>query len=176
MKDYRNLILMDSNKFILTATFANCSSDVAYKRYNKAYPTKSNMNNIDALKILNKHLAQIVKWKEEEKALSVYYILVPPKLCKIIKDKLYKQWIETNKASIKPEELEQWKLFSALYKLVFSEVAFKPNNIYNSRSKQQNNYKHVIFVKNTVDKMFLYLEKIEESNKAKVIEDLLKNI
>lgn len=168
MKDYRNFILMDSNEFILTATFANCSSEVSYKRYNKAYTSK---NHIDVLKILNKHLAQIAKWKEEGQALSIYYLLVPPRLCKIIKDKLYKQWIETDKDSIKKEELEQWRLFSALYKQVFSEVAFKPNNIYSSK-KQSNNYRHVIFTKNVIDKMFLYLEKVEESNKS----NLVKNI
>ena len=57
-----------------------------YKVYNRTFPEKKGFNNyVDTLKILNKHLAQIVKWKKDNTALSVYYILIPSKLCKIIK-------------------------------------------------------------------------------------------
>ena len=87
MKDYRNFILIDNDINIITATYANCSSSVSYKKFNKEHPkTKISNNNIDALKILNKHMAQILKWKTNNESLSVYYILVPPKFCKIIKE------------------------------------------------------------------------------------------
>ena len=59
MKEYRNFILINNDHFIVQATFANCSSEVAYKCYNKQYPSKKPLtNHIDVLKVLNKHLAQ----------------------------------------------------------------------------------------------------------------------
>ena len=94
MKEYRNFVLIDNDISIITATYANCSSIVSYKKFNKEHPkTKISNNNIDSLKILNKHMAQILKWKTSDEALSVYYLLIPPKLCKIIKDKTYKNWL-----------------------------------------------------------------------------------
>ncbi len=178
MKEYRNFILIDSNNFIATATFANCSSDVYYKKYRKEYPVKKHVyDNTDCLRLLNKHMAQILKWKEEESALNIYYLLIPPKLCKIIKDKLYLKWIETKKTStgfnLREEELAQWKIFSVLYKKVFTEVSFKPNNIYNSKDANKN-YRHIVFTNNVVNKMHSYLDKVEDTIAIKTLDDLLK--
>ena len=180
MKDYRNFIIINNKNNIVTSSFANCASEVDYKVYNRKYPEKKDFNNyIDVLKILNKHLAQIIKWKEDDNALSVYYILIPSKLCKIIKDKLYKNWIETGKRNnglkLKNEELEQWKLFNTLYKHVFADICFKPNNVYNSKNANRS-YKHVVFTSDVVDKMYKYLDKLEEQNAIKTIDDLLKHI
>lgn len=179
MKDYRNFVLINSDNFIVTATFANCSSEVSYKQYAKQFANKKVNNNIDMLKIINKHLAQIQYWKENDRALSIYYLLVPPKLCKIIKDKIYKEWLETgtNKAgyTIKEEELEQWRIFSLLYKSIFSDIAFKPNSIYNSKETNKV-YKHIVFTKNVIDKMYIYLDKLEDKYKINTIDDLLKHI
>ena len=86
MKDYRNFIIINNDKHLITATFANCSSEVSYKAYKTFSSKKYLINNLDSLKILNKHMAQILKWKENEQALSVYYILVSPKLCKVIQN------------------------------------------------------------------------------------------
>lgn len=172
MKDYRNFILINTNNFIATATYANCSSDVVYKKYKKEHPVRIT-SNLDALKILNKHLAQILQWKENEQALSIYYILIPPKLCKIIKDKLYRQWINESASKIKEEELTQWKIFDLLYKSVFADVVFKPNNIYNSKDVNKV-YRHIVFTKKVIDKMYDYLNKLEENLKVKSIDSLLK--
>ena len=180
MKDYRNFILMNSDNFIATATFANCSSEVTYKKHVRQYPVKKNINNnIDLLKVLNKHMAQILKWKDEEVSLNMYYILIPSKLCKIIKDRIYVKWLETKKNSsgfnIKPEELEQWKIFSMLYKNVFADICFKPNNIYNSKNNLNKGYKHIVFTSEVVNKMHNYLDNAEESISIKTISDLLKH-
>ena len=178
MKDYRNFILIENDKAIVQATFANCSSDVAYKCYNKEFPVKRPLvNYTDVLKLLNKHLAQVLQWKEDDEALSIYYVLIPPKLCKVIKEKLYKQWIETGEYStgikIKPEELKQWIIFEALYKKTFADIAFKPNNIYSTKTINKS-YRHIVFTKNIVDKMYVYLDKLDDMNKAKTVNDLLK--
>ena len=177
MKDYRNFVLINSDNFIVTATFANCSSEVSYKQYKKQFANKKINSNIDSLKIINKHLAQIQYWKEHNNALSIYYLLIPPKLCKIIKDKIYKEWLETgvNKSgfAIKDEELEQWRLFNLLYKSVFSDIAFKPNNIYNSKDTNKA-YRHIAFTKVAIDKMYVYLERLEDRHKIDSIDDLLK--
>jgi hypothetical protein len=178
MKDSRNFIIINSDNFIITATFANCSSEVLYKKHKREYPAKKHIiNNIDILKIINKQMAQILKWKEEEKALSTYYILLPSKLCKIIKDKLYKQWLDTGKTNsgynLKKEELEQWQIFQTLYKKIFANIVFKPNNLYSSNDANKT-YRHVTFTKNVVDKMHNYLDKLEDSIKVKTLEDLLK--
>lgn len=180
MKEYRNFVLINSDNFIVTATYANCSSEVSYKQYKRQYPVNKINNNIDTLKVLNKHMAYILKCKEEGTSLSVYYLLIPPKLCKVIKDKLYKTWIETGKNSagfpIKKEELDQWQIFNTLYRSIFADIAFKPNNIYNSKDINKA-YKHVVFTKNAIDKMYVYLDKLEEKNKISTIDDLLrKNI
>lgn len=178
MKDYRNFILIDSDNFIATATFANCSSEVLYRKYRKEFPTKKCIsNNTDSLKLLNKHMAQILKWKEEDNALNMYYLLIPPKLCKIIKDKLYLNWLETKKTAsgypLKEEELVQWRIFSMLYKKVFTDICFKPNNVYSSKDANKN-YRHVVFTNNVVNKMHYYIDKLEDSVSIKTIDDLLK--
>lgn len=178
MKEYRNFILISNEKNVITSSFANCSSEVNYKVYNRAFPEKKGFNNyVDILKILNKHLAQIAKWKEDNTALSVYYILIPSKLCKIIKDKLFKTWLDSgervNGLKIPKEELVQWKLFNTLYKYVFADICFKPNNVY-SKNNVNKNYKHVIFTINVVDKMHNYLNQLKEQNEIKAIDDLLK--
>lgn len=177
MKEYRNFILINNDKNMITASFANCSSEVNYKVYDRAFQEKKGFTNYtDIIKILNKHLAQISKWKEENKALSVYYILIPPKLCKIIKDKLYKNWLDTgeriNKIKISKEELVQWEIFNTLYRHVFADICFKPNNIYSSKNNK--NYRHIIFTNEVVDKMYNYLNQLEDRDKAKTISDLLK--
>ena len=179
MKEYRNFILINNDSFIVQASFANCSSEVVYKCHEMQYPSKKPLtNHIDVLKILNNHLAQILQWKKDGTALSIYYMLIPPKTCKIIKEKLYKQWIETGQynsgVKLKPEEIAQWKIFDVLYKKTFADIAFKPNNIYNSKNVNKN-YKHIVFTKNTIDKMYVYLDKLEESNKIKTIDDLLRH-
>ena len=178
MKDYRNFILIDSNNFIATATFANCSSEVLYRKYRKEFPSQRHIsNNADSLKLLNKHMAQILKWKEDEEALNMYYLLVPPKLCKIIKDKLYVSWLETKVTAsgykLKEEELVQWRIFSMLYKKVFTDICFKPNNVYNSKDANKS-YRHVVFTSNVVNKMHSYVEKLEESVSIESVDDLLK--
>ena len=176
MKDYRNFILINTDNFLVTATFANCSSDVSYKKYQRTHPVKNHINNnIDTLRILNKHLAQIANWKEEDRALSMYYILVPPKFCKIIKDKIYREWLTTKKnsagLSISNEELEQWKMFEVLYKLVYVDIIFKPTNLYNAKDANKA-YKHVVFTKNVIDKVYDYLNKLEDNIKVKRIDNL----
>lgn len=178
MKEYRNFILINNDNFIVQATFANCSSDITYKCHKKQFPSKKPLtNNTDELRILNKHLAQILQWKESEIALSIYYVLIPPRLCKIIKEKIYKQWLEKGTydsgVKLKPEELTQWKVFDMLYKKTFADIAFKPNNIYNSKIVNKN-YKHIVFTKNAIDKMYVYIDKLEDSIKLKTIDDLLK--
>ncbi len=174
MKEYRNFILINNDNFIVQASFANCSSEVVYKCHEVQYPS----SHTDVLKVLNKHLAQILQWKKDGTALSIYYMLVPPKTCKIIKEKLYKKWIETGQyssgAKLAPEELAQWKIFDVLYKKTFADIAFKPNNIYNSKNVNKN-YRHIVFTKNVIDKMYVYLDKLEESNKIKAVDDLLKH-
>lgn len=179
MKDYRNFVIVNNRNNIVTSSFANCSSDVNYRIYNRKFPEKNNFNNyIDILKILNKHLAQIAKWKENNDSLSIYYILIPPKFCKVIKDKLYKKWLETHERAngfkIKQEELEQWKIFNILYKCVYADICFKPNNIYSSKNNINKNYRHIIFTNNVIDKMYNYLNKLDELNEIKTIDDLLK--
>jgi hypothetical protein len=178
MKDYRNFILINNDKNIIASSFANCSSEVNYKVHERAFPDKKGFNNYtDILKILNKHLAQIIQWKEDDTALSIYYVLIPSKLCKIIKDKLFKKWLDTgervNGLKISKEELAQWEVFNILYKHVFADICFKPNNAYNKNNANKN-YKHVIFTINVVDKMHNYLDQLEERNKIKTIDDLLK--
>lgn len=178
MKDYRNFILIENDKAIVQATFANCSSDVNYKCYNKEFPVKRPLvNYTDALRLLNKHLAQILQWKEDDEALSIYYVLVPPKLCKVIKEKLYKQWITAGEyntgVKIKPEELNQWIIFDTLYRKTFADIAFKPNNIYSTKTINKS-YRHIVFTKDIVDKMYIYLERLDEMNKVKTVNDLLK--
>jgi hypothetical protein len=49
MKEYRNFVLINSDNFIVTATYANCSSEVSYKQYKRQYPVKKINNNIDTL-------------------------------------------------------------------------------------------------------------------------------
>ena len=174
MKDYRNFIIINNDKHLITATFANCSSEVSYKAYKTFNSKKYLINNLDSLKILNKHMAQILKWKENEQALSVYYILVSPKLCKVIKNKTYKTWLESTTPNlISEEELDQWRIFNVLYKNVFADICFKPNNIYSSRTDTSKIYKHVVFTKNVIDKMHDYLDKLNKK-KENTIEDLLK--
>ena len=173
MKDYRNFILVDSDKYIITATYANCSSEVSYKKFARKYtPTKVSNNNTDSLQIINKHLAQILKWKEDGAALSLYYLLIPPKLCKVIKDKTYKNWLypaEGRHYSITEEELAQWRIFEALYKSVFADISFKPNNVYNSKNVNKA-YRHIIYTKDVINKIYIYLEKEEATS----VENLLK--
>ena len=36
------------------------------------------------------------------------------------------------------------------------------------------NYKHIVFTKNAIDKMYVYIDKLEDSIKLKTIDDLLK--
>jgi hypothetical protein len=179
MKEYRNFIIINNKKNIVASSFANCTSDVSYKVYNRKFPEKNSFNNYaDVLKILNKHLAQITKWKENGESLSIYYILIPPKLCKVIKDKLYKKWLETgeraNGLTIRQEELNQWELFNVLYKHIYADVCFKPNNVYSLKNNVNKNYRHVVFTSAVIDKMYNYLNKLEEQNEVKTIEDLLK--
>lgn len=175
MKEYRNFILVNDYKNIITATYANCSSEPCYKKYTKAFPsTKVSNNNADSLMIINKHIAQILKWKEENNSLSVYYLLIPPKLCRIIKDKIYKQWIDENsnkRFNVSIEEIDQWKIFDALYKQAFIDLSFKPNNVYNSKQVNKS-YKHVVFTKDVIDKMHIYLTK--ETGKINTVEDLIR--
>ena len=176
MKDYRNFILIENDKSVIIATYANCSSEVSYKKFAKEYlPTKISNNNIDSLKIINKHMAQILKWKNEDTALSLYYLLIPPKLCKIIKDKIYRQWIgESDKRfNIKEEEIKQWKIFDMLYKSIFADISFKPNNVYNSKNVNKA-YRHIIYTKEVINKIYIYLEKDEEATAIKSIDDLVK--
>lgn len=178
MKEYRNFIIINNDKHIITASFANCTSEVTYKTYKRLRIDKKITDNTDVLKVLNKHMAQILKWKNEEQALNVYYILVPPKFCKIIKNKIYRDWLETGKTAsgfpVHSEELEQWNIFNALYKSIFADICFKPNNVYNTKTDANKIYRHVIFTKNVVDKMHNYLNKLAESTAIKTIEDLLK--
>lgn len=175
MKEYRNFILVDDYKNIIAATYANCSSEPCYKKYTKTFPsTKVSNNNTDSLMIINKHIAQILKWKEENNSLSVYYLLIPPKLCKIIKDRIYKQWIDENsdkRFNVSIEEINQWKIFDALYKRAFTDLSFKPNNVYNSKQVNKS-YKHVVFTKDVIDKMHVYLTK--ETREINTIEDLIR--
>lgn len=177
MKEYRNFILVDNDKSVITATYANCSSEVSYKKYAKRYiPTKISNNNIDSLLIINKHMAQILKWKKEDVALSLYYLLIPPKLCKIIKDKIYKNWINEDsdkRYNIQEEELNQWRIFDMLYKNVFADISFKPNNVYNSKNVNKS-YKHIIYTKEIINKIYIYLDREEESTAIKSIDDLMK--
>ena len=60
-----------------------------------------------------------------------------------------------------------------LYKNVFADICFKPNNIYSSRTDTSKIYKHVVFTKNVIDKMHDYLDKLNKK-KENTIEDLLK--
>lgn len=177
MKEYRNFVLIDNDISIITATYANCSSIVSYKKFNKEHPkTKISNSNIDSLKILNKHMAQILKWKEEDVALSLYYLLIPPKLCKIIKDKIYRNWISENsdkRYNIKEEELNQWRIFDMLYRSIFADISFKPNNVYNSKNVNKA-YRHIIYTKEVINKIYIYLNKEEESTAINTIDDLIK--
>ena len=178
MKDYRNFIIINNKNNIVTSSFANCTSEVNYKVYDRTYPEQKEFSDYtDVLKILNKHLAQIMEWKKEQTALNIYYILIPPKICKIIKEKLYKNWIQTgqklNGLKIKQEELEQWKIFDILYKHIFADICFKPNNVYSSKNNVNKSYRHVIFTNAVVDKMYEYLNKLEEQNKIKNLDELL---
>ena len=162
MKEYRNFILINNDDFIVQASFANCSSEVVYKCHEMQYPSKKPLtNHTDVLKVLNKHLAQILQWKKD----GTYPYVSAENLLPdvngagyIIKEKLYKQWIETGQynsgVKLKPEEIAQWKIFDVLYKKTFADIAFKPNNIYNSKNVNKN-YKHIIFTKNTIDKMYV---------------------
>ena len=93
MKEYRNFILVDNDKSVITATYANCSSEVSYKKYAKRYiPTKISNNNIDSLLIINKHMSQILKWKKEDVALSlnsdVEYLKINDDLQKMIQEEM----------------------------------------------------------------------------------------
>ena len=177
MKEYRNFILIDNNKSVITATYANCSSEVAYKKYTKKYlSTKVSNNNIDSLLIVNKHMAQILKWKEEDVALNLYYLLIPPKLCKIIKDKIYRNWIDENsdkRYHIKEEELNQWRIFDMLYRSIFADISFKPNNVYNSKDVNKA-YRHIIYTKEIINKIYIYLNKEEKSAAINTIDDLIR--
>ena len=120
-------------------------------------------------------MAQILKWKNEDTALSLYYLLIPPKLCKIIKDKIYRNWINEDsdkRYNIQEEELNQWRIFDMLYKSVFADISFKPNNVYNSKNVNKS-YKHIIYTKEIINKIYIYLDR-EESTSIKSIDDLVK--
>ena len=176
MKDYRNFILINNETSVITATYANCSSEVVYKKFIRDYPqTKISNNNTDSLKILNKHMAQILRWKESEQSINLYYVLIPPKLCKIIKDKTYKNWLSPGdkKYNISKDELAQWQVFDALYKNIFVDICIKPNNIYSSKDINKA-YKHIAYTKEIINKMHIYLNKEKESTAIKTIKDLLK--
>jgi hypothetical protein len=164
MKEYRNLLIASNKTHIITASFANCNSAVKYNHIKK-----SNKGNIDLLKILNNYMGQIIKWKRNNKALNVYYITLPSKLCKVIKDRLYLNWNENN---VSEKEIEQWKIFNALYKLVFSDVYFKPDSIYNSKDVN-NAYKHVVFTKKTFDLMNNLLDAYKEQGLTKELNEVL---
>ena len=73
MKDYRNFIILNNDKHLITATFANCSSEGSYKVYKTSNSKKYLINNLDSLKILNKHMAQILKWKENHPCLLILH-------------------------------------------------------------------------------------------------------
>lgn len=166
MKEYRNFIMASNENCIVTATYANCSTDVVYKKYMKNYLDFENLNNIDTLKVLNKHIAQIYQWKNEDRIVNKYYILIPSKLCKIIKDKIYVDWIKTGKTKkgvlLSDEELKQWIFFNNLYKHVYADIVIKPNSIH--KTNENTAYRHVIVAKNIVDKIYSYLDKLTINN------------
>lgn len=176
MKDFRNFILISNETSIITATYANCSSEVTYKKFIKDYPqTKISATNIDALKILNKHMAQILQWKDSKEAISLYYLLVPPKLCKVIKDKTYKVWLDPGERqfNVPEEELRQWRIFDMLYRKVYADISIKPNNIYNSKNINKA-YRHITYTKEVINKMYVYLDKDKAKTSIKTVSDLLK--
>lgn len=153
MKDYRNFVLINNGKRLASTFYANCSSDASI---NVHY----GITNIHMLKLINSHLENIKEWKENDKAINVYYLLIPPKLCKLIKDKTFKTLMNSDKISL--AERLQWKRFDGLYKEVFADIIFKPNNTYDSNNINKA-YKHIVYTKKLIDKMYRLLDSIEDN-------------
>lgn len=158
MKDYRNFVIVNNGKKMATTFFANCSSTASIKLYN-------NIDSASMLKLLNKHLSNIKKWKAEGTALNVYYILIPPKLCKLIKSKDYKVLLKSDRTS--EEEKNQWGYFETIYKEVFADVVFKPNNTYDSNNINKA-YRHIVYTKKLIDKMYVILDKDSQNLKQTI--------
>lgn len=147
MKDYRNFVLINNGKKMATTFYANCSSEASITLHD-------GISNVHMLKLVNQHLENIKTWKESGTALNIYYLLIPAKLCKIIKDKTYKALVNSDKISV--AEKMQWRRFELLYKEVFADIVFKPNNTYDSNTNKA--YKHIIYTKKLIDKMYRVLD------------------
>ena len=148
MKDYRNFILINNGKKLATTFYANCSSEASIQLHD-------DISTASMLKIVNQHLYDIRYWKENGLAVNVYYILIPSKLCKLIKDKSYKNLLKSDKVST--IEKWQWQLFEGIYKEVFADIVFKSNNTYDSNNINKA-YKHIIYTKKLIDKMYALLD------------------
>lgn len=148
MKDYRNFVLINNGRKVATTFYANCSSEASIQIH-------EDTSNAHMLKLINQHLYDIKVWKDNGVAVNVYYILIPPKLCKIIKDKSYKTLSSSNNVSLL--EKTQWQYFELVYKEVFADIVFKPNNIYDSNNINKA-YKHIVYTKKLIDKMYALLD------------------
>ena len=156
MKDYRNFVLINNGKRLATTFYANCSSDASINVH-------QGITNIHMLRLINQHLSNIKDWKENGTAINVYYLLIPPKLCKIIKDKTYKTLMNSDKVSM--AEKLQWQYFEILYKEVFADIIFKPNNTYDSNNVNKA-YKHIVYTKKLIDKMYRLLDSIDNNTNS----------
>ena len=147
----RNFILVEENDIYLSCTFANTSSTPEFKKHT----VESTSRYENYLKLINNHLLEILKHKVNGTGLSLYYLLIPDDLYEEIKAKNFVNYYSENNSDDlnKPN---QWLIFSNLYKMLFPDIIFKPNNCYDSGVTHE--YKHIIFIKDILSKMHNYID------------------
>ena len=149
--ELRNFILIEENDIYLSCTFANVSSTPEFKKHT----AESTSRYENYLKIINNYLLEILKHKVNGTGLSMHYLLIPDDLYEEIKAKNFVNYYSENT----PDDLDkpnQWLIFSNLYKILFRDIVFKPNNCYDSGVTPE--YKHIIFIKDILSKMHNYID------------------
>lgn len=177
MKQYRNVIIVGEHTNYVSASFENANDKPVFRKYNNLPLAGTNATtNINALSIINKYLLEIVQDKRKNGKSTMHYFIVPVRICKMIKDGTYKNWIKTGKTlSGKPVdeiELRYWTMFSSLYKELFEDVVFKPVTAYSS-DKINKAYNHSVFIKKVLDELYKQLDKNKEDNLFDSLDDIL---
>jgi hypothetical protein len=155
--ELRNFILIEENDIYLSCTFANASSTPEFKKHT----AESTSRYENYLKIINNHLLEILKHKVNGTSLSMYYLLIPDDLCEEIKEKNFVNYYSENNSD-DLDKPNQWLVFSNLYKILFRDIIFKPNNYYDSGVTYE--YKHIIFTKEILSKMHNYIDYVYVEN------------
>jgi hypothetical protein len=173
MKAYKNVIIVGEKDTFISMTYENMYKPITYMKYNELPCSGTNMaSNVNALAIINKHLAEIYK----DRGTNMHYFIVPNNICKAIKAGTYKNWVKTGKTAsgkaLDKTELYYWTIFASLYKELFQDIDFKPLSYYSMKNVKYN-VKQMQFTKELINKAYEYVQNNKDKKLLKTLDDIL---